>query len=130
MDPRARRTGERIRQLVAELLADMKDPRIGFVTVTDVRVTSDHEHAEVFFTTLPDDEASVARTLAGLDSATPALQRELGARLRTRATPRLRFTVDPVPAHGRHIERLIATGGDPGDEPLPEPGVDPRGRGR
>ena len=131
MDQRSRRRGERIKQLVAELLTDMKDPRIGFVTVTEVRVSADVDHAQVFYTALPDDPDARARTADGLASAVPALQRELGRRLRTRSTPKLRFVEDPVPAHGRHIERLLdaaARGQEPGGEPeLPVPDEAPPG---
>ena len=104
---RMRRLGERIKEIVAEELMEMKDPRIGFVTVTDVRVSTDVTQAQVFYTVLPDDDETRAETSAGLESALPALRRELGRRLRTRNTPALTFTDDPVPEHGRRIEELI-----------------------
>jgi ribosome-binding factor A len=108
MSQRTRRLGERIKEIVAEGLMEMKDPRIGFVTVTDVRVSTDVTHAQVFYTVLPDDDATRAQTGEGLESAVPALRRELGRRLSTRNTPALTFTDDPVPEHGRRIEELIA----------------------
>lgn len=108
MSQRTRRLGERIREIVAEQLMGMKDPRIGFVTVTDVRVSSDVAHAQIFYTVLPDDDETRARTAEGLASAAPTLRRELGRRLRTRNTPQLRFIDDPVAEHSRHIDALIA----------------------
>ena len=107
MSQRTRRLSERVREILAEQLMAMKDPRIGFVTVTDVRVSTDMTTAEVFYTVLPDDEETRERTAEGLASALPALRRELGRRLRTRNTPAITFTSDPVPEHGRHIEELI-----------------------
>lgn len=105
--PRLRRVNESVKEVLAAMLVDMKDPRIGFVTVTDVRTAPDLRHAEVFYTVLPDDERTRADTAAGLDSATPLLRRELGARLRMKHVPDLDFTHDPVPEHGRRIERIL-----------------------
>ena len=107
MNQRIRRVNEAVKEVLADRLADAKDPRIGFVTVTDVRMTTDLKSAEVFFTVLPDDEETRTTTQAGLDSATPLLRRELGSRLRLRNTPELRFTPDPVPEQGRRIEELL-----------------------
>lgn len=107
MSQRTRRLSERVREIVAEQLMTMKDPRIGFVTVTDVRVSTDMTSAQVFYTVLPDDDQTRTRTAEGLESAVPVLRRELGRRLRTRNTPTLSFTSDPVPEHGRRIEELI-----------------------
>jgi ribosome-binding factor A len=117
---RVRRVNESVKEILAEALRALKDPRIGFVTITDVRTTTDLKHCEVFYTVLPDDEASRARTVEGLASAAPVLRRELGARLRTRNTPELTFTHDPVPEQGRRIERLLREdaerGTDHGDQ--------------
>ena len=107
MSQRLRRVNEAIREIVAEQVGGLKDPRIGFVTVTDVRTSSDLRHAEVFYTALPDDEAALAATAEGLSSAKPVLRRELGARMRTRNVPDLHFTQDTVPEQGRHIEQLL-----------------------
>jgi ribosome-binding factor A len=117
---RVRRVNESVKEILAEALQAVKDPRIGFVTITDVRTTTDLKHCEVFYTVLPDDEESRARTAEGLRSAGPVLRRELGARLRTRNTPELEFTHDPVPEQGRRIERLLRAekerGADDGDQ--------------
>jgi ribosome-binding factor A len=109
---------ERIKEILAELVGQLKDPRIGFVTITDVRTTSDFGHATAFYTVLgssegvsadsDDEEPARQRTAEGLASATPLLRRELGSRLRLRQVPTLEFKHDPIPAHGRRIEQLIA----------------------
>jgi ribosome-binding factor A len=114
---RSRRVNEEIKEILASSLIDVKDPRIGFTTITEVRTTTDYKAAEVFYTVLPDDEATRESTAQGLRSATPMLRRELGARLRMRWVPELEFTRDTVPEHGRHIEALLARGRD---EPAPD----------
>jgi ribosome-binding factor A len=117
---RVRRVNESVKEILAEALRQVKDPRIGFVTITDVRTTTDLKHCEVFYTVLPDDPDTRQRTEDGLSSASPVLRRELGARLRTRNTPDLQFTHDPVPEQGRRIERLLREeaerGSDHGDQ--------------
>jgi ribosome-binding factor A len=110
MSQRIRRVNEEIREILAGQLVNAKDPRIGFVTLTDVRTATDLKHAEVFYTVLPDDEETRAATAAGLASATPMLRRELGSRLRVRFVPDLEFIRDTVPEHGRHIESLLEQG--------------------
>jgi ribosome-binding factor A len=108
MANRQRRVNEEIKEILADALVDVKDPRIGFLTLTDVRTTTDYKSAEVFYTVLPDDESTRTTTAAGLRSATPMLRRELGQRLRMRFVPDLDFVRDTVPEHGRHIEALLA----------------------
>lgn len=103
-----RRVSEQVREVLAEQLLGLKDPRIGFVTVTDVRTTPDLRQAEVFYTVLPDDAESLAGTAEGLASALPLLRRELAARLRMRFVPELTLTHDPLPEQGRRIEDLLA----------------------
>lgn len=107
MSQRTRRLGERIKEIVAEQLTYVKDPRVGFVTVTDVRVSTDVAHAQVFYTVLPDDSQTREQTAQGLASAAPMMRRELGRRLRTRNTPAISFIDDPVAEQGRHIDDLI-----------------------
>lgn len=102
-----RRVNESVKEVLATLLVDLKDPRIGFVTVTEVRTTPDLRRAEVFYTVLPDTEETRADTAEGLASAAPLLRRELGARLRMKSIPDLDFTSDPVPGQGRRIESLL-----------------------
>ena len=118
---------ERIKEILAELVTTLKDPRVGFVTITDVRTTPDYGRATVFWTVLGSpadvpgadahgdavvddaaaDQAARERTAEGLASATPLLRRELGKRLRLRQVPVLEFVHDPVPAQGRRIEALL-----------------------
>lgn len=119
MKHRIRRVNEAIKEVLAELLADLKDPRIGFVTITDVRTAPDLRVSEVFFTVLPDDEESLAETAAGLRSATPLLRRQLGARVRLKYVPDLRFSHDPLPDHSRRIEELLGER-RPDDHPEPQ----------
>lgn len=109
MSQRLRRVNESVKEVLAGLIVDLKDPRIGFVTVTDVRTTPDLRHAEVFYTVLPDDDETAAATAEGLDSAASMLRRELGSRLRMKNVPDLHFSTDPVPEHGRRIESLLRT---------------------
>jgi ribosome-binding factor A len=105
---RIRRVNVAVKEVLADAVRALKDPRVGFVTITDVRTSADLRHAEVFYTVLPDDEPSRARTQAGLDSATSTLQRTVGSELRLRHVPVLHFVEDPVPAQGRRIEQLLA----------------------
>jgi ribosome-binding factor A len=105
---RARRLGERIVQIVAEMLERrIKDPRLGFVTVTDARVTGDLREATVFYTvygTAAEQEASAA----ALASATGLIRSEIGRQTGVKHTPSLRFVVDTVPEGARAIEGLVA----------------------
>lgn len=108
---RHRRVGEAVKEILAERVQSLKDPRVGFVTITDVRVSGDLRAAEVYYTVLPDDDETRGRTAAGLASARPLLRREVGARLRLRHVPDLHFLEDPVPAQGRRIEELLDASG-------------------
>ena len=116
MSQRTRRVSEAIKEIVAQLLPGLKDPRIGFVTVTEVRTTPDLGSAEVFFTVLPDDEESLRATEEGLRSATALVRREVGAQLRLRRVPDLHFTHDPLPEHSRRIESLLADAQTSGED--------------
>lgn len=112
MSQRNRRMAEAVKEILAERVGSLKDPRIGFVTITDVRMSGDLRAAEVFYTVLPDEEETRARTAEGLTSARPLLRRELGGQLQSRHVPDLDFLEDPLPAHGRRIEELLADGGE------------------
>lgn len=105
--PRARKLAERIQQIVAEMLdTRVKDPRLGFVTVTDVRVTGDLQHASVFYTVLG-DEQSRADTAAALASATGLIRSEVGRQTGVRLTPTLEFIPDAVPETAEHLEAAL-----------------------
>lgn len=107
MDARARKLGERIQVIVAEALEfRVKDPRLGFVTITEVRVTNDLREATVYYTVYGDDEEH-ENSAAALASATGMLRTEVGRRTGVRHTPSLAFIADAVPEAARHVEELI-----------------------
>lgn len=116
-DPaRARRLADRIRVIVAEALETrVKDPRLGFVTVTDARVTNDLLQATVYYTVLGDDAAR-AETAAALASAKGVLRSEVGRLIGVRHTPSLAFVADAVPDNARHIDDLLARAAAADDE--------------
>lgn len=104
---RARRLADRIRVVVAETIErGVKDPRLGFVTVTDARVTPDLREATVYYTVYGDD-ADRAATAAALESARGVLRAEIGRQCRLRFTPTLAFVADAVPETATHIEDLV-----------------------
>ena len=105
--PRMRRVNEAVKEVVAERVGGLKDPRLGFVTITDVRTSTDLSVSEIFYTVLPDTPESRESTAAGLASAAGLLRHDVGARLRMRRTPDLHFVHDPVPERGRRIETLL-----------------------
>jgi ribosome-binding factor A len=110
-NPRVRRIADRIQQIVAELLERrLKDPRLGFVTVTDVRVTGDTQQATVFYTVLAegDDEAALAATAAALESAKGMIRSEVGKQLGMRHVPTLEFVADALPESARHLDEVLA----------------------
>lgn len=95
--PRATKLAERIQVIVAEMLdTKVKDPRLGFVTVTAARVTGDLQHASVFYTVLGDEEAR-AGTAAALESAKGLIRSEVGRQTGIRLTPSLEFIPDAIP---------------------------------
>lgn len=104
---RARKMGDRIREIVAEALEGrIKDPRLGFVTITDVRVTGDLQHATIFYTVLGDDQER-ASTAAALESAKGMLRSSVGREIGTRITPTLEFIADALPTTAAHMEELL-----------------------
>lgn len=108
VNPRNAKLADQIKQIVAETLERrIKDPRLGFVTLTDVRLTGDNQDATVFYTVLGDDE-SRASTAAALESAKGLLRSTVGKELGTRHTPTLTFVLDATPESARNIEDLLA----------------------
>ena len=104
---RARRLADRIKTVVAETVErGIKDPRLGFVTFTDARVTPDLREATLFYTVLGDDTAQT-ETAAALESAKGVLRAEIGKQCRLRFTPILTFATDHVPETAEHIEELV-----------------------
>lgn len=106
MTQRTDRVAEEFREILAEELQRLKDPRIGFLTVTGVDVTPDLRRAVVFYTVLGDDKQERA-TAAGLRSATPHLRQSLGRQVRLKVVPELEFRLDASIAEGRRIDELI-----------------------
>jgi ribosome-binding factor A len=105
---RARKLADRVREVVAEALEKrIKDPRLGFITVTDARVTGDLQHATVFYTVFGDDEARQS-TAAALESAKGVLRSEVGKRTGIRLTPSLEFIADALPETAAHMADLLA----------------------
>ena len=105
---RARKLGDRIAEIVAELLERrIKDPRLGFVTVTDARLTGDLREATVYYTVYGSDD-EVAGTMAALASATGLIRSEVGRQTGLKHTPSISFTRDTVPDTARSIEDLVA----------------------
>jgi ribosome-binding factor A len=105
---RARKIADRIQQIVAEMLERrIKDPRLGFVTVTDTRITADLSDATVFYTVFG-SEAERADSRAALESAKGLIRSEIGKQTGLRHTPTLNFTHDPLPDSARHINDLLA----------------------
>ncbi len=105
---RARKLADRIKVIVAEMLElRVKDPRLGFITITDTRVTGDLQQATVFYTVMG-DETQKADTAAALESARGVLRSEVGKQTGVRHTPTLEFILDGVPENAAHIEELLA----------------------
>ena len=106
--PRVRKVAERIQVVVAEMLERrIKDPRLGFVTVTDVRVTGDTQNATIFYTVMGEDDELV-RTAAALESAKGLIRSEVGKQLGMRHVPTLEFIHDALPETARHLDDVLA----------------------
>jgi ribosome-binding factor A len=98
---------DRIKEIVAQALEmRIKDPRLGFITITDVRVTADLREASIFYTVLGDD-AERAATAAALESAKGLLRTEVGKQTGVKFTPTLAFFPDALPDNARHVEELL-----------------------
>jgi len=99
------RVADQVRLILAELVREVRDPRLGFVTITEVRLSPDFKHARVFVSTLdPQDRSS----LETLERATPFLRRALARRVRLRCTPELHFEVDDSISKGFAVEKILA----------------------
>jgi ribosome-binding factor A len=103
---RKRRVNEAIRQVLSDALPTLKDPRIGFVTVTGVQATKDFAQATVFVSVLG-TESEQERTLAGLKAAHGVLQAQVARELRLRRTPVLSFEYDPTVERGVRLTKMI-----------------------
>jgi len=106
--PRVRKIADRIQVIVAEMLERrIKDPRIGFVTITDVRVTGDSQQATVFYTVLGAD-SDLAESAAALESARGLIRSEVAKQLGIRHAPTLTFIPDALPATARDLDEVLA----------------------
>src|SRR5262245_2669961 len=106
MTERMRRVNESIRQVLSEGVGQLKDPRIGFVTVTGVETSPDLRHARVFVSVFG-TERKRTQTLAGLDAAHSVLQSRIARELRLKRTPQLTFEYDPSVERGVRMSKLI-----------------------
>jgi ribosome-binding factor A len=104
---RARKLADRIKEIAASTLErQVKDPRLGFVTITDVRITADLHDATLFYTVLG-DEAEQAETARALASATGLVRAEVGKGTGVRFTPTITFVSDAIPQTSKAIEELL-----------------------
>ncbi|WP_172369681.1 30S ribosome-binding factor RbfA [Sporosarcina jiandibaonis] len=107
MSKRVNRVAEQMKKELGEIILQrVKDPRIGFVTVTDVEVTGDLQNAIIFISVLGNDSEKEA-TLQGLDKAKGFIRTEIGKRIRLRVTPEIEFAFDESIAYGNRIETLL-----------------------
>jgi len=105
--PRARKLADRISQIVAEMLERrIKDPRLGFVTITEARLTGDLREATVYYTVFG-DATERAATAAALDSATGIIRSEVGKQTGLKHTPSLTFVADALPEDAKRMEGLV-----------------------
>ena len=104
---RTRRVGEQIQREMAQLIQqEIKDPRLGLITISAVKLSKDMSHANVFFTTL-DEEQSVEETLKILEGAAGFLRHELAKRMQLRIVPHIHFKYDESIAYGNDLSALI-----------------------
>ncbi|WP_018660128.1 30S ribosome-binding factor RbfA [Heyndrickxia acidiproducens] len=107
MSLRANRVGEQMKKELSDIIGrKLKDPRIGFVTVTDVEVTGDLQQAKVYITVLGDEEQR-KNSLAALEKAKGFIRSEVGQRIRLRKTPELLFEMDESIDYGNRIDTLL-----------------------
>ena len=106
--PRSRRIAEQIQRELSDIIRlELKDPRVGMVTITDVEVSQDHAHAKVFFTRLGDDELEIEATSRVLEHAAGFLRSQLARRVRLRTVPQLQFKYDASVERGVRLSQLI-----------------------
>ena len=105
---RGQRVADQIQKDLSELITfELKDPRVGMITLAEVQLTPDYAHAKIFFTTLKDDPESVKNTLAGLQAAAGYLRNQLGKRLHIHTLPQLHFVHDTSTMRGMAMSALI-----------------------
>jgi ribosome-binding factor A len=105
--PRSRRIAEQVQRELSDIIRlELKDPRVGMITIVDVEVSPDQSHARVFFTVLG-DQSTIADTTKGLQHAAGFLRSELAHRMKLRLVPQLQFKYDESVVRGIHLSGLI-----------------------
>ena len=105
---RSLRVADQIQKDLSEILTfELKDPRVGLVTITEVQVTPDYAYARIFFTTLHDSEEDIKETLFGLEKANGFIRNQLSKRLHIHTLPQLRFEYDRSVVRGMALSELI-----------------------
>jgi ribosome-binding factor A len=105
---RGLRVADQIQRDLAEIIAfELKDPRVGMITITEVQITPDYAHAKVFFTTLNDNKEAIQNTVNGLSKAAGFIRAQLGHRLTIHTIPELHFVYDTSTARGMALSKLI-----------------------
>ncbi|MGI4849228.1 MAG: 30S ribosome-binding factor RbfA [Janthinobacterium lividum] len=108
MPTRGLRVADQIQRDLAEIVSfELKDPRVGMITITEVQITPDYAHAKVFFTMLSDSKEAIANTVGGLTSASGFIRGQLGRRLTIHTLPELHFVHDTSTARGMELSKLI-----------------------
>jgi ribosome-binding factor A len=105
---RAAKLGDQVKEIIAKRLdKGLRDPRLGFVTITDVRMTGDLQHASIFYTVYGTEQER-EDSAAALKAATGMLRTEVGRNIRTRLTPTLEFIPDAIPENAALVASLLA----------------------
>jgi len=117
--PRMRKVNELLREVIAEAVSDLKDPGLGFITITGVDTSPDLRVAFVYYSVLGTDE-EVAESAAALERATPRIQSIAGSQIRMKYTPKLTFRIDPSIGEGLKIDRLLHELDDSEDDDVAE----------
>ena len=105
---RGLRVADQIQRDLAEIIAfELKDPRVGMVTISEVQITPDYAHAKVFFTMLSDNKEAIQNTVKGLSVASGFIRGQLGRRLTIHTLPELHFVHDTSTARGAELSKLI-----------------------
>jgi len=104
--PRMRKVNELLKEVVAEVVTELKDPGLGFLTITEVDTSPDLRHAVVYYSVLGTDEEA-AETAAALKRAAPHIQSIAGSQVRMKYTPKMVFQIDPSISEGLKIDRLL-----------------------
>lgn len=108
MPGRGLRVADQIQRDLSEIIAfELKDPRVGMITITEVQVTPDYAHAKVFFTMLNDNKEAVANTVQGLTQASGFIRGQLGRRLTIHTLPQIHFVHDTSISRGMELSSLI-----------------------